>query len=58
VDFSQKSQFALAIIQTLLTSNGASAFQTIESVNFPTFYYCDDFSSFNPDNQQYLKRNN
>jgi len=33
VNMPRNSQFALAIIQNLLASNGASAFQAIESVN-------------------------
>jgi len=33
VNITRNSQFALAIIQTLLANNGASAFQVIESVN-------------------------
>ena len=32
-NMTRNSQFALAIIQTLLANNGASAFQVIESVN-------------------------
>ena len=38
VNMLRNSQFALAIIETLLARN-ASAFQTIESVNFQSIYY-------------------